>query len=175
MVRRHEALNLYWPIVYDTVPALTQYSFNISGLLEGRTPHNSVMNCGRWTRCRGLETAPQQAQDAGPMLAECWPSVYDIKPALVQRLVFAGTRHRVNQPWYPEPGRYWRAVGTAQSGVIPAPHSVRIAPHRDHRCSKTPQAPHTPCLSWRTQPSKHDTLNQCRFNVGPTSETAGQH
>ena len=23
--------------------------------------------------------------------------------------------------------------------------------------------------------SKHDTFNQCRFNVGPTSETAGQH
>ena len=24
-------------------------------------------------------------------------------------------------------------------------------------------------------PSKHDTLNQCRFNAGPTSETASQH
>ena len=24
-------------------------------------------------------------------------------------------------------------------------------------------------------PSKHDTLSQCRLNVGPTSETAGQH
>ena len=24
-------------------------------------------------------------------------------------------------------------------------------------------------------PCKHDSLKQCRFNVGPTSKTAGQH
>ena len=43
---------------------------------------------------------------------------------------------------------------------------------------------HTPCYKWRTilmwspqpaLPSKTVTLNQCCFNVGPTSKTVGQH
>ena len=30
-------------------------------------------------------------------------------------------------------------------------------------------------VCWGTYPNKHDTLNQCCFNVGPASKTVAQH
>ena len=39
---------------------------------------------------RGVAGDPHQTQDDETMLVSCWPSVVDIKSALVQRLVFSG-------------------------------------------------------------------------------------
>ena len=44
------------------------------------------------------------------------------------------------------------------------PRELCVLPTRD-----------TSVLLWRYYPSRHETLNQCCFDVGPTSKTVGQH
>ena len=61
----------------------------------------------------------------------------------------------------------WRARSPARDA---RPVTLSMMPAR--QISPPIHAP-APARAWH--PSKHDTLNQCRFNVGPTSETAAQH
>ena len=101
----HTQTNLWkcWPIIYDTVPSLTQHMATTENRAIHRKKHTLLYQCcfivGPLSTMlaqhyKGMAyiwardpTAAQQKGDVNPMLVQCWPIVCDAGPALYRHWV----------------------------------------------------------------------------------------
>ena len=173
-----------WASVAEAGPTLNQHCVSVScdhPKLGERWP--TIVNAGPafaqlWVRVWWFLAVSQQTQHIHPMLDQCLATVYDVGPTLGGCVVFAGISGEANR----RSGLYHlcRCLRNLGDGG----HNVCLPEITTGVCAvdkvvwpgntpgKVSQARSSPC---RPHTSKHDTLKQWCFHVGPASQTVAQH